>query len=85
MNGRMRHAYSLDLFPIAERLELAGGVITNVAAAYLAAKEHGVVDGERLGRALRWELQKMGRWMGSDMPRLFALTTSGVGASIVSK
>ncbi len=63
----------LNLDQIAERLELAGGVITNVAvaAAYLAAKEGGGVDGERLGRALRWELQKMGRWMGSDIAEVF--------------
>jgi hypothetical protein len=58
----------LTLSDLAERLELAGGAIVNVAvaAAHLAAEDGGMIDGDRLVRAMRWELQKMGRLMDND-------------------
>jgi len=70
---------ALRLDDLAERVELAGGVIVNVAvaAAHIAAEEKGVVDGDRLLRAMRWELQKMGRLMDSDA--LDALMPVAVG------
>ncbi len=44
-------------------MELAGGAIMGAAvtAGYLAAEAGGVIDGERLGQAVRWELRKAGR------------------------
>jgi SpoVK/Ycf46/Vps4 family AAA+-type ATPase len=59
---------ALNLQDVAERLELAGGAIMNaaVAAAYFAAEEQGVINGGRLQRAVRWELQKARRLMGSN-------------------
>ncbi len=75
---------ALDPTELAERLELTGGAIVNVAvaAAHFAAEEKGAIDHDRLLRAMRWELQKMGRLMGGDM--LDALTpvgAQGAGAS----
>jgi len=59
---------ALDPRELAERLELTGGAIVNVAvaAAHFAAEEKGVIDHDRLLRAMRWELQKMGRLIGGD-------------------
>jgi len=44
-------------------VELAGGAIMGAAvtAGYLAAAADGVIDGARLGQAVRWELRKAGR------------------------
>jgi len=58
-------APDLELGALAQGLELAGGAILNVAvaAAHLAAEEGAAIDHERLLRAVRWELQKMGRLM----------------------
>jgi len=58
-------APDLALDELAAGLELAGGAILNVAvaAAHLAAEEGAAINHERLLRAVRWELQKMGRLM----------------------
>ncbi len=72
---------ALDLEELAQRLDLAGGAIVNVAvaAAHLAAAEHGAIDCERLLRAVRWELQKMGRLLGSDALPILEPATAGAG------
>jgi len=61
--GRAPRDPALDLRVLAERVELAGGAIMGaaVAAGYLAAEADGVIDGARLGQAVRWELRKAGR------------------------
>ena len=75
---------NLNLQEVAEKLELAGGAIMNagLAAAYLAAEERDMVDSERLLRAVRWELQKVGRLMSADalaalLPSTSASTQAG--------
>ncbi len=61
--GRAPRDPALDLRVLAERVELAGGAIMGAAvtAGYLAAEAGGVIDGERLAQAVRWELRKAGR------------------------
>jgi len=74
-------APDLELGALAQGLELAGGAILNVAvaAAHLAAEEGAAIDHERLLRAVRWELQKMGRLMdGATLDALMPVT-SGAG------
>ncbi|MDB5074289.1 MAG: ATPase, partial [Chloroflexi bacterium] len=71
----------LNLSEFAERLELAGGSIVNaaLASAYIAAEAKTAITNDGLLRAVRWELQKAGRLMGTDA--LEALLPSTTGSS----
>ena len=62
-------AEPLPLEELAQRLEVSGGVIMNVAltAAHFAADEGGVLTRELLLRAAQWEVQKLGRLMDAEL------------------
>jgi len=72
--GRAPTGVDLNLSLLAERLELSGGEILNVAigAAYLAAEEGGPIDTARVAEALRGELGKMGRLVDPYLARVAA-------------
>jgi len=72
--GQAPTGADLNLSLLAERLELSGGEILNVAigAAYLAAAEGGPIDMARVAEALRGELGKMGRLVEPYLARVAA-------------
>ncbi len=72
--GQAPTGADLNLSWLAERLELSGGEILNVAigAAYLAAEEGGAIDAARVREALRGELGKMGRLVEPYLARVAA-------------
>jgi len=72
--GRAPTGADLNLSLLAERLELSGGEILNVAigAAYLAAAEGGPIDTARVTESLRGELGKMGRLVEPYLARTAA-------------
>ncbi len=82
--GRAPTGADLNLSLLAERLELSGGEILNVAmgAAYLAAAEGGVIDAARVIEALRGELGKMGRLVEPYLGRTAAPAPLALAAPV---
>ncbi len=82
--GRAPTGADLNLSWLAERLELSGGEILNVAmgAAYLAAAEGGVIDAARVIEALRGELGKMGRLVEPYLGRTAAPAPLALGVPV---
>ncbi len=84
--GRAPTGADLNLSLLAERLELSGGEILNVAvaAAYLAAAEGGPIDAARVTEALRGELGKMGRLVEPYLARTAAPAPAALAAPVSS-